>query len=110
LAAALADSYTATVKDVFIDDWYLPSLDELNQMCKWQRGRPWVSDATICAGGTLNSGPGAAGFTTDNFPYYFSSSEKTSSIAWIQIFSSSGSQGDGSKNATVVYVRPVRAF
>ena len=109
-AAALADSYTVTVRGIAIDDWYLPSLDELNQMCKWQRGRPWVSDATICAGGTLNSGPGAAGFTTDNFPYYFSSSEKTSSIAWIQIFSSDGSQSDGSKNTTVVYVRPVRAF
>ena len=109
-AAALVDSYSVTVRGIAIDDWYLPSKDELNQMCKWQRGRPWVSDATICAGGTLNSGPGAAGFTTDNFPYYFSSSEKTSSIAWIQIFSSSGSQSDGSKNSTVVYVRPVRAF
>ena len=108
-AAALADSYSVTVRGIAIDDWYLPSRDELNQMCKWQRGRPWVSDATVCTGGTLNSGPGAAGFTTDNFPYYHSSSEKTSSVVWIQLFSS-GDQLDGSKNSTAVYVRPIRAF
>jgi len=109
-AAALADSYTVTVRGVAIDDWYLPSKDELNQMCKWQRGRPWTSDATLCTGGTLNSGPGAAGFTTDAFPYYFSSSEQTSQAAWIQNFSSSGTQTDGSKDSNFVYVRPVRAF
>jgi hypothetical protein len=31
-AAALADSYTVTVRGIAIDDWYLPSRDELNQM------------------------------------------------------------------------------
>jgi hypothetical protein len=109
-AAALADSYSVTVRGVAIDDWYLPSKDELNQMCKWQRGRPWTSDATLCTGGTLNSGPGAAGFTNDNYPYYFSSSEQTFQAAWIQNFGSSGDQTDGSKDANFVYVRPVRAF
>jgi hypothetical protein len=109
-AAALADFYSVTVRGIAIDDWYLPSLDELNQMCKWQQGRPWVSDATVCTVGTPNSGPGAAGFiTTAGTSYYYSSSEKTPSIVWIQSFGGAN-QENGDKSSTVIYVRPIRAF
>jgi hypothetical protein len=102
-AAALADYYTSRL--VF-DDWYLPSKDELNQMCKWVRGRPWTSDATVCTGGTINTGPGAAGFVTT----YWSSSEDTlASYAWKQFFNA-GTQANGYQKNDPAYVRPIRAF
>jgi hypothetical protein len=104
-AAALADSYTVTVSGVTYDDWYLPSKDELNQMCKWVRGVAWTSDETVCSGGAINSGTGAAGFVTTT---YYSSSENSANYAWFHNF------GDGAQDAfnkaDLRYVRPVRAF
>ena len=49
-----------------LSDWHLASKDELNQMCRWERGQS-VSDSR-CDGGTINSGRGAAGFA---IPYQF---------------------------------------
>jgi hypothetical protein len=105
-AAALADSYTATVSGVTYDDWYLASRDELNQMCKWQQGVAWTSDASVCTGGTLNSGTGAAGF---NSFFYSSSSETTGAGVKIQRFSDGLQADEGGKNGEY-YVRPIRAF
>ena len=104
-AAALADSHTVTVSGVVYDDWYLPSKDELNQMCKWVRGVAWTSDATDCEGGTLNSGVGAAGFVDAS---YWSSSEASAATAYWQDFEY-GSQPIATKSGAR-YVRPVRAF
>ena len=108
-AAALADSYTVTVSSVNYDDWYLPSKDELNQMCKWERGV--TGDAltnltTLCTSGTHNTGTGAAGFVDGN---YWSSSEKDAGQAWYQWFGSGTALG-GTDKLNVLIVRPVRAF
>jgi hypothetical protein len=106
--AALADSYTVTVSGVVYDDWFLPSKDELNQMCKWARGITGDNLTTVttaCTGGTLNSGPGAAGFVEN---LYWSSSEQDADFAWFQRFTN-GDQS-GSRKNTTFYVRPVRAF
>jgi len=100
-AAVAARAYRGGSKS----DWYLPSKDELNQMCKWQKGVAWTSDATVCTGGTLNSGTGAAGFANGN---YWSSTEAATNKAWKQHFFH-GTQDDELKS-TVNSVRPIRAF
>jgi hypothetical protein len=102
-AAGAARAYQGGSKN----DWYLPALVELNQMCKWQKGKPWTSDLTICVGGSYNSGPGAAGFETGTHLYY-SSSEANATLAWYQDFSA-GTQGGPGKSLTYL-VRPIRAL
>ncbi len=103
-AAGAVRAYTGGSKS----DWYLPTSAELNQMCKWARGLPWVSDATVCtSAGTLNTGPGAAGFDESSYDYW-SSSEIDASTARVQYFGDGG-QGNPSKSLTK-NVRPIRAF
>jgi hypothetical protein len=90
-------------------DWHLPSKDELNQLCKWARGVPWVSDATRCSGGLINSGLGAQGFGE---AAYWSSSEPSvvNNTAWSQGFTSNGTQYDATPKSNTYWVRPIRAF
>jgi hypothetical protein len=93
-----------------LTDWYLPSKDELNQMCKWQRGVAWTSDATVCTGGSLNSatnGASSAGFVEG---IYWSSSEYNVQFAWTQTFAGAGTQAFDAAKSIANYVRPVRAF
>ena len=100
-AAGAARAYAGGSKS----DWYLPSPAELNQMCKWQRGVAWTSDATVCTGGTLNTGTGASGFLAGE---YWSSAEYNNSFAWRQDFSNGNRQQVFKSNT--LNVRPVRAF
>jgi hypothetical protein len=82
-------------------DWYLPSKDELNELCKYARNTGQDAGAsTVCAGGTLRSG-----FSPT---FYWSSSEIDRNGARYQDFflgaSDYGYKGDS------ISVRPVRAF
>ena len=96
-AAGLADAYTTTTAS----DWFLPSKDELNEVCKYARNTSQDPGASnVCTGGTLRTG-----FTAGN---YFSSSDAIAAAAWSQSFSS-GSQSQATKPASN-YVRPIRAF
>ena len=104
--AALADSYTVTVSSVVYDDWFLPSYNELIQMCKWQKNQEWTSDETQCdERGTMNLGLGAEGFAADP---YWSSSEISFDRA-LALHFSTGTTPDIKKSNTY-YIRPIRAF
>jgi len=86
-----------------LSDWFLPSKDELNQLCKYARMQSTavVNQAVVCdATGTLRSGF-ASGL-------YWSSSQFSASNAWFQSFGNGG-QLDASKGLPL-RVRPVRAF
>jgi len=106
-AAAYADAYVFDGKD----DWYLPSKDELNELCK-----KFSSDRTDGAPET-SSGPAgersecrgsrapAHGFSTAN---YWSSTQDVGNNAWSQHFTSGDQYVYYKLNAG--YVRPVRSF
>ena len=84
-------------------DWFLPSKDELNQLCKYARTQSTavVDQAVVCAiTGTL-----LPGFASDD---YWSSSQYGAGDAWLQDFDGGG-QGSGGKGSTL-RVRPVRSF
>jgi hypothetical protein len=101
-AAVAARNYTGGSKT----DWYLPSRDELLQMCKWARGQAWESDATTCSvEGSINTGA-AAGFV-ENTPYW-SSSEFSFSEAWAQYLVADSQQELNKDDG--LHVRPIRAF
>lgn len=100
-AAGAARAYAGGSKN----DWYLPTTAELNQLCKWQGGLVWNSDATICTGGTRNSGSGASGFKAS---IYWSSSEYNGIYAWTQSFTSLYQDGD--RKFVSYPIRPIRAF
>ena len=86
------------------NDWLLPSLDALNEMCKYA-----FSDTVnvICndngVGGLLNSVGGLSPVD------YLSSSENAYAYAWFQYFFD-GSQAFGASKDNASTVRPVRAF
>jgi hypothetical protein len=107
-AGALAYAYTVTVSGVVYDDWYLPSKDELNQMCKWQRGitgEALTNLTTVCTGGVINSGVGAQGFDGG----YWTSTEVNDFTIWSQNFAT-GAQINNSAKQNGERVRPIRAF
>jgi hypothetical protein len=117
-AAKLSRDYSGGGKS----DWYLPSKDELNQMCKWVKNQTGTPDATVCASaGTLNSGVGAAGFSDldekgnvdpvddEEVGYWSSTNSSNIYAAWYQIFRT-GAQATQGYQANSRFVRPIRAF
>ena len=95
-AAGVADSYTTATAS----DWFLPSRDELNELCKYERNTGQAAGASIVCAGL----PGQGGSSAT----YWSSSEDVSGDAYTQAFFSGGQLGN--TKSTMLYVRPVRSF
>ena len=99
-AAGVADEYTTENAS----DWFLPSVDELNEVCKYARNTGQAVGAfTVCLGGAMRPG-----FASD---LYWSSTEYIMPpyfISQVQMF------GSGWQSITqkleMNRVRPVRAF
>jgi len=89
--------------------WFIPSMNELNELCKYARGQT-TGDLTVAcsAGGTIkttaNAGTDLGGFVADA---YWSSSELAANTAGYMFFYSG--QGGYGKSAAF-FVRPIRAF
>jgi hypothetical protein len=106
-AAGVADAYTTQTAS----DWFLPSKDELNEVCKYERNTGQTAGpTTACAGGTLRS----SSFSSS----YWSSSESVVDEAWYQSFNNNGffdllgypRMKSYYKNGNDLLVRPVRGF
>lgn len=88
--------------------WFIPSMNELNELCKYARGQTTGVPTVACtSSGTLKSGTAndLAGFGGD---YYWASSEIDAANVRRQHFNDGG-QYSTRKNDTNL-VRPVRAF
>ena len=83
-------------------DWFLPSNDELNQLCRWARDLGTSSTAS-CQ--TSFADPTVGGFTADN---YWSSTELSAGAAYELWFVNGGLYNTGMDS--LVSVRPIRAF
>ena len=102
-AAVLAYAGSSTA-----GQWFIPSLNELNELCKYARGQTTGNPTVACDNsGTLKTGTvnDLGGFVASR---YWSSSEYGAGIAWSQGFGG-GSRSD-SDTDSAYYVRPVRAF
>jgi len=85
------------------NDWFLPSMDELNELCKYARSQATGDSSITCnSTGTLRTGFSAT-------LGYWSSTEVDATTARRQRIFSDGSQPTGGK-PNDYQVRPVRAF
>jgi hypothetical protein len=91
--------------------WFIPSMNELNELCKYARGQTTGDLTVACVAGsgifksTENVGSDLGGFAQNT---YWSSSERNSSFAWYQSLLD-GEQRNGRKSYPDE-IRPVRAF
>jgi hypothetical protein len=100
-AAGIAWAYANNSKT----DWFLPSIDELNELCKYARNTGQApGGGTQCAGG---SSPTSDGFASSD--YWSSSDSDGLRRAWGQGFYNGQPSRDYFK-VNAYRVRPVRAF
>ena len=108
--ANTAADYAANLTEGGKSDWFLPSKNELNELCKFARTQTTGVEATDCSySGTLRGGfsttPAGGGLTGD----YYSSSEYDFNTAWYIVLNNAYQWHIYNKGYTQ-YVIPVRAF
>jgi hypothetical protein len=112
-AAVLA--YAGT--DTSAGQWFIPSMNELNELCKYAWGKATGDPTVACATGsgtfksTVNAGGDLGGFV-GGVDVYESSSELDFHNAWYQYFPDGLQFGGAKDSPDYVHsvVRPVRAF
>jgi hypothetical protein len=82
-------------------DWHLPSIIELNELCKYAAQQTTGDLNVACTA----EEPLRTGFSADS---YWSSSVYSATGAWLQFFGDGNQYGNVKSNA--LRVRPVRAF
>jgi hypothetical protein len=90
--------------------WFIPSMNELNELCKYARGQTTGVLTVACTSSgtlktTVNAGSDLGGFKGS---YYRSSSEYDAKNAWAERFDN-GEQFKFDKSG-IGYIRPIRAF
>jgi hypothetical protein len=100
-AAELAAGYSHNT----VDDWFLPSRDELNALCKWA----FNDTANAICNNNGSGGLSLTGVGQSLVGFYWSSSELDDNFAWYHILTN-GNQGGYAKGDSTGNVRPVRAF
>jgi hypothetical protein len=105
--ANTAADYAANLTEGTKSDWFLPSKNELNELCKFARTQTTGVEATPCASsGTARPG---FNFTVNDMNGYRSSSEFDNNTAWYYLFSNGYDERIWNKTYSM-NVRPVRAF
>jgi hypothetical protein len=104
IAADVADKYFTSTAGA--GQWFLPSKDELNELCKiYSNGRTDTANYGVYQNGCTGSTSPTSGFAVG---FYWSSSEFDNRKGRVQNFCC-GNQTASTKVAPS-YVRPVRAF
>ena len=103
--------------DASAGQWFIPSMNELNELCKYARGQstgnPKVSCTTSGAiKSTLNFGAIYGGFIQGvSGNYYMSSSEDNDPVwAWVQSFAGTSLTNQSKNSLNNKHVRIIRAF
>ena len=108
--AGSAADYAADLTEGGKSDWFLPSKNELNELCKFARTQTTGVEATNCSyGGTLRGGFSIIGVGGIIWADYYSSSEFDSNTAWYLYLEGGYFEHIFNKSYTG-YVIPVRAF
>jgi hypothetical protein len=115
VAGAQSDAQAAVLayggSDSSVGQWFIPSLNEINELCKFARGQSTGDPSVACtnAGGINSStslNPAAGGFGE---AIYWSSSERDASRAWL--FNLLGGRGAQSSSKFFdIQIRPIRAL
>lgn len=116
-----------------LNDWYLPTLAELNNFIKWARGVSWKSDSIVVTGGALNSpiyGAETAGLiragywssnegtreTVDKAHHVVGNPKYANSFAYLHVndvdynINNPAQQLGTAEKVSTARVRPIRAF
>jgi len=104
--AQLCNDLSITNNGIIYDDWFLPSKDELWQMCWNLKGLKYDTVNTVTVQNPDVLSPGIGGFVLWN---YWSSSETDASTAENYHFEF-GSPASSNKNGSSFYTRAIRAF
>ena len=101
IAADVANKYSTSTAAA--GQWFLPSRDELNELCKYALNQTTGNTAEICS----NSGTLRTGFAAS---YYWNSSEGDARSGGYQFFAYGNRSNSSNYKGSAYYVRPVRAF